>query len=76
MEKSKEFQCIVISLKDALFDKADALVGVARDQAEQSSVTYTVDLTPYPFVDKKAGRSLRVPMPSPNITPIKQPDQE
>lgn len=38
------FQGIVISLKDVFFEKADALVGVARDAARGCSETYTFDL--------------------------------
>ena len=30
-QRSREFQCIVISLKDSLFEHADSLVGVAKD---------------------------------------------
>lgn len=37
-------QGIVISLKDVFFEKADALVGVARDAARGCSETYTFDL--------------------------------
>ncbi|KAH3743944.1 structural maintenance of chromosomes protein 1 [Pelomyxa schiedti] len=46
-DKSREFQCIVISLKPAFFDRADALLGVAKDQETQSSLSFTLDLTPY-----------------------------
>jgi hypothetical protein len=37
-------QGIVISLKDVFFEKADALVGVARDTERGCSETYTFDL--------------------------------
>lgn len=30
-ERSSEFQCIVISLKDTFFSTADSLVGTCRD---------------------------------------------
>jgi len=40
-------QCIVISLKDTFYTKADGLVGVYRDQKAQQSGTATVDLTLY-----------------------------
>lgn len=30
-QRSKDFQCIVISLKDMFFDKADSLVGICKD---------------------------------------------
>jgi structural maintenance of chromosome 1 len=39
------FQSIVISLKDNFFEKADGLVGIARDVAGRCSATYTFDLT-------------------------------
>jgi len=41
------FQSIVISLKDAFFDKADALVGVTKDLEEHSSQILTFDLSAY-----------------------------
>lgn len=37
-------QGIVISLKDVFFEKADALVGVCRDQERGCSETLTFDL--------------------------------
>jgi structural maintenance of chromosome 1 len=37
-------QGIVISLKDAFYEKADALVGVCRDADRSCSATYTFDL--------------------------------
>lgn len=40
-------QSIVISLKDNFYEKADALVGVARDADTAASATYTFDLTRY-----------------------------
>ncbi|PSC68712.1 structural maintenance of chromosomes 1 [Micractinium conductrix] len=42
------FQGIVISLKDVFFEKADALVGVARDPRRGCSETYTFDLDRFP----------------------------
>jgi structural maintenance of chromosome 1 len=41
------FQSIVISLKDAFYEKADALVGVCRDPGGASSRTFTFSLEPY-----------------------------
>lgn len=41
------FQFIVISLKNSLFEKSDALVGIYRDQRENSSKTVTLDLREY-----------------------------
>ena len=41
----QRFQSIVISLKDNFYERADALVGVARDVDRCCSATYTFDLT-------------------------------
>ena len=40
-------QCIVISLKETFYVKADALVGIYRDQAKESSGSLTIELTNY-----------------------------
>lgn len=40
-------QCIVISLKDTFFDKADALVGVYKDRLTSRSGSVTLDLNKY-----------------------------
>ena len=45
------FQFIVISLKNSLFEKSDALVGIYREQRENSSKTVTLDLREYPDDD-------------------------
>lgn len=45
---SPTFQFIVISLKNALFEKSDALVGIYREQQQNSSRTVTLDLREYP----------------------------
>ncbi|DAZ99111.1 TPA: hypothetical protein N0F65_008416 [Lagenidium giganteum] len=42
-----DFQCVVISLKDAFYEKADALVGICKDIAMQRSKSLTLDLTKY-----------------------------
>ncbi|ODV59449.1 cohesin subunit SMC1 [Ascoidea rubescens DSM 1968] len=42
------FQFIVISLKNGLFERSDALVGIYREQGENSSKTLTLDLRNYP----------------------------
>lgn len=41
----QRFQAVVISLKDAFFHHADALVGVAKDPGVAASTTYTFDLS-------------------------------
>lgn len=42
-----DFQFIVISLKNGLFEKSEALVGIYREQVENSSKTLTLDLRNY-----------------------------
>ena len=46
--RSSDLQTIVISLKDAFFEKADALIGVYRDVDERSSRMLSLDLNEYP----------------------------
>jgi structural maintenance of chromosome 1 len=43
-QRSQDFQCIVISLKDSLFEHANSLVGVAKDIEESTSKVYTLSL--------------------------------
>jgi len=43
-QRSRDFQCIVISLKDLFYEQADSLVGICRDVATDSSRTLTLDL--------------------------------
>jgi len=40
-------QTIVISLKDKFYCKADALIGVCKDRAKETSLTLAIDLTKY-----------------------------
>lgn len=40
-----KLQVVVISLKDTFYNKANALVGVYKDQEKQSSAHITIDLT-------------------------------
>lgn len=47
ISRRDNLQCIVISLKDAFYEKADALIGVYRDKATNTSGTLTLDLTQY-----------------------------
>lgn len=42
-----DFQCVVISLKDAFYEKADALVGICKDMATQRSQALTLDLSAF-----------------------------
>jgi structural maintenance of chromosome 1 len=51
----KDFQCIVISLKDMFYENSQGLVGVHKDVGTNSSRTITLDLTKYdkPDVNKE-----------------------
>ncbi|CCH62289.1 hypothetical protein TBLA_0G03530 [Henningerozyma blattae CBS 6284] len=44
---NKDLQFIIISLKNTMFEKSDALVGVFRQQTENSSKALTLDLNKY-----------------------------
>ena len=46
-KRSDDFQCVVISLKDRFYEKADALVGTYKDAAKRTSATLTLDLNAY-----------------------------
>ncbi len=49
-ERTKSgLQCIVISLKDTFYHKADALVGIYRDASKKGSSVLTIDLKEYPL---------------------------
>ena len=50
--RASELQTIVISLKDAFYEKADALVGIYRDSDVNASRLLTLDLTPFPDVNQ------------------------
>lgn len=45
--QQEKMQFVVISLKDAFYEKADALVGVFKDRDSQSSGYLTLDLSRY-----------------------------
>lgn len=46
-QRSKEFQCIVISLKELFYENADSLVGVYKDVESLSTGFLTLDLGTY-----------------------------
>jgi structural maintenance of chromosome 1 len=46
-KKSRAIQFLIISLKDRFYDKADALIGIYKDQGLASSRTLTLDLSKY-----------------------------
>ena len=47
------FQCIVISLKDAFYERADSLIGICRNKAQECSRSLTLDLTRFEEVPLK-----------------------
>ena len=46
-QRSDDFQCIVISLKDMFYEQSQGLVGICRDVSTNSSRTLTLDLTKF-----------------------------
>ncbi|KAK0550612.1 Structural maintenance of chromosomes protein 1 [Tilletia horrida] len=54
---SDQVQFIVISLKASLYERAQALVGIYRDQDQNSSASLTLDLEQYDTVESADGPS-------------------
>jgi structural maintenance of chromosome 1 len=56
-----DFQCIVISLKDMLYEQSQSLVGICRDVHTSSSQTLTLDMTKFdqPVSASRSKRSRR-----------------
>ena len=52
-QRSADFQCIVISLKDHFFEKSESLIGISRDVKTNSSNTLTLDLSQFDKNKKK-----------------------
>jgi structural maintenance of chromosome 1 len=46
-QRSDDFQCIVISLKDMFYEQSQGLVGICRDVSSNSSRTLTLDLSKF-----------------------------
>lgn len=46
-QRSKDFQFIVISLKDLFYEKSEGVIGICRNVPTNSSRTLTLDLTQY-----------------------------
>lgn len=46
-QRSVDFQCIVISLKDMFYEQSKSLVGICRDVKSNSSRTLTLDLSKF-----------------------------
>ena len=59
-QRSSDFQCIVISLKDMFYERSESLVGICRDVSSNSSRTMTLDLTKFDR-KKKTKRALEDP---------------
>ena len=53
--RSKDFQCIVISLKDVFYEKSQGLVGICRHVETNSSRTLTLDLTQFDKTEQSNG---------------------
>jgi len=51
-QRSGDFQCIVISLKDMFYERSESLVGICRDVSSSASRSMTLDLTKF---DRKSG---------------------
>jgi structural maintenance of chromosome 1 len=52
--RAPDLQTIVITLKDAFFEKADALVGIYRDSSVNASRLLTLDLSNFDEPDRRA----------------------
>ncbi|GMH64712.1 hypothetical protein TrST_g10115 [Triparma strigata] len=50
-QRSGDFQCIVISLKDMFYELSESLIGVCRDVGVGSSKTLSLDLTKYDQIE-------------------------
>jgi len=50
-QRSDDFQCIVISLKDMFYERSQSLVGICRDVKTNSSRTLTLDLNKFDTAD-------------------------
>merc|ERR1711982_80288 len=46
-QRSGDFQCIVISLKDLFYERSKSLIGICRHVSTNSSRTLTLDLTKF-----------------------------
>ena len=55
-QRSKDFQCVVISLKDMFFEHADILVGICKDVKTLSSKVLTLNLKAFDDTNKSASK--------------------
>lgn len=67
-----DFQCIVISLKDAFYEHSNSLVGIYRDVATSASQSLTLDLTKYDDATKRRSTSTKRSRVSTDTTPNKR----
>mmetsp|Transcript_16447 Transcript_16447/g.24130 ORF Transcript_16447/g.24130 Transcript_16447/m.24130 type:complete len:1331 (-) Transcript_16447:133-4125(-) len=58
-QRSGDFQCIVISLKDMFYERSQSLVGICRDVGTNSSRTLTLDLTKFDDDEEDLGTRKR-----------------
>jgi structural maintenance of chromosome 1 len=59
-QRSDDFQCIVISLKDMFYERSQSLVGICRDVATNSSRTMTLDLRRFDDLKDEAAKDVRI----------------
>lgn len=71
-QRSKDFQCIVISLKDMFYEQSKSLVGICRNVPTNSSRTLTLDLTKFDKEEEEAVTSSSKRTRSSSIGPRKR----
>ena len=59
-QRSGDFQCIVISLKDMFYERSQGLIGICRDVGTNASQSLTLDLTKFDQNETSANDSRRV----------------
>jgi len=59
-QRSGDFQCIVISLKDMFYERSQGLIGICRDVGTNASQSLTLDLTKFDQNEPSANDSRRV----------------
>ena len=58
-QRSGDFQCIVISLKDMFYERSKALIGICRDVGTNSSQTLTLDMTKFDAPEESEEKEMR-----------------
>lgn len=59
-QRSGDFQCIVISLKDMFYERSQGLIGICRDVGTNASQSLTLDLTKFDKNEPSANNSRRI----------------